>query len=72
MLQKKAVLFQYVSLSNKKQFGLDFDKPQNMSDWYRHPMDPSPDQYGYSGEGGRQQQQHQTNPRQKNAMTAAV
>uniref|UniRef100_A0A4W6G1B5 Par-3 family cell polarity regulator beta b n=2 Tax=Lates calcarifer TaxID=8187 RepID=A0A4W6G1B5_LATCA len=39
---------------------------------YRHPMDPSPDQYGYSGEGGRQQQQHQTNPRQKNAMTAAV
>ncbi|GLD59105.1 partitioning defective 3 homolog B isoform X1 [Lates japonicus] len=39
---------------------------------YRHLMDPSPDQYGYSGEGGRQQQQHQTNPRQKNAMTAAV
>ncbi|XP_032385446.1 partitioning defective 3 homolog B isoform X2 [Etheostoma spectabile] len=39
---------------------------------YRHLVDPSPDQYGYTGEGGRQQQQHQTNPRQKNAMTAAV
>ncbi|XP_056244821.1 partitioning defective 3 homolog B isoform X5 [Seriola aureovittata] len=39
---------------------------------YRHLMDPGPDQYGYTGEGGRQQQQHQTNPRQKNAMTAAV
>nr|XP_046260850.1 partitioning defective 3 homolog B isoform X2 [Scatophagus argus] len=39
---------------------------------YRHLVDPSPDQYGYAGEGGRQQQQHQTNPRQKNAMTAAV
>ncbi|KAM9850884.1 partitioning defective 3 homolog B isoform 2-T2 [Aulostomus maculatus] len=47
---------------------------------YRHLMEPSPDQYGYTGEGGRrqqqqqqqQQQQHQTNPRQKNAMTAAV
>ncbi|KAM9347493.1 partitioning defective 3 homolog B-like [Symphorus nematophorus] len=39
---------------------------------YRHMVDPSPDQYGYTGEGGRQQQQHQTNPRQKNAMTAAV
>ncbi|XP_029385907.1 partitioning defective 3 homolog B-like isoform X3 [Echeneis naucrates] len=39
---------------------------------YRHPVDPSPDQYSYAGEGGRQQQQHQTNPRQKNAMTAAV
>ncbi|XP_068557781.1 partitioning defective 3 homolog B-like [Cebidichthys violaceus] len=39
---------------------------------YRHLVDPSPDQYVYTGEGGRQQQQHQTNPRQKNAMTAAV
>ncbi|XP_068429061.1 partitioning defective 3 homolog B isoform X2 [Clinocottus analis] len=39
---------------------------------YRHMVDPSPDQYIYTGEGGRQQQQHQTNPRQKNAMTAAV
>ncbi|KAF1382340.1 hypothetical protein PFLUV_G00142750 [Perca fluviatilis] len=39
---------------------------------YRHLVDPSPDQYGYTGEGGRQQQQHQANPRQKNAMTAAV
>ncbi|XP_076602552.1 partitioning defective 3 homolog B-like isoform X1 [Chaetodon auriga] len=39
---------------------------------YRHLVDPNPDQYGYTGEGGRQQQQHQTNPRQKNAMTAAV
>ncbi|XP_071328811.1 partitioning defective 3 homolog B isoform X3 [Trachinotus anak] len=39
---------------------------------YRHLVDPSPDQYGYTGEGGRQQQQHQTNTRQKNAMTAAV
>ncbi|XP_044072439.1 partitioning defective 3 homolog B isoform X2 [Siniperca chuatsi] len=39
---------------------------------YRHLVDPSHDQYGYTGEGGRQQQQHQTNPRQKNAMTAAV
>ncbi|XP_070693843.1 partitioning defective 3 homolog B isoform X2 [Pempheris klunzingeri] len=39
---------------------------------YRHLVDPSPDQYSYTGEGGRQQQQHQTNPRQKNAMTAAV
>ncbi|XP_059198420.1 partitioning defective 3 homolog B isoform X2 [Centropristis striata] len=37
---------------------------------YRHLVDPSSDQYGYTGEGGRQQ--HQTNPRQKNAMTAAV
>ncbi|TNN72104.1 hypothetical protein EYF80_017681 [Liparis tanakae] len=35
-------------------------------------VDPSPDQYVYTGEAGRQQQQHQTNPRQKNAMTAAV
>lgn len=34
-------------------------------------VDPGPDQYGYTGDG-RQQQQHQTNPRQKNAMTAAV
>ncbi|XP_034417137.1 partitioning defective 3 homolog B [Cyclopterus lumpus] len=39
---------------------------------YRHLVDPSPDQYVYTGEGGRQQQQHQTNPRLKNAMTAAV
>ncbi|XP_045910850.1 partitioning defective 3 homolog B isoform X1 [Micropterus dolomieu] len=39
---------------------------------YRHLVDPGPEQYGYTGEGGRQQQQHQTNPRQKNAMTAAV
>ncbi|XP_078030502.1 partitioning defective 3 homolog B-like isoform X6 [Epinephelus lanceolatus] len=39
---------------------------------YRHLMDPSPDHYGYTGKEGRQQQQHQTNPRQKNAMTAAV
>ncbi|XP_035532385.1 partitioning defective 3 homolog B isoform X2 [Morone saxatilis] len=39
---------------------------------YRHLVDPSSDQYGYTGEGGRQQQQHQTNSRQKNAMTAAV
>ncbi|XP_054471402.1 partitioning defective 3 homolog B isoform X2 [Anoplopoma fimbria] len=39
---------------------------------YRHLVDPSQDQYVYTGEGGRQQQQHQTNPRQKNAMTAAV
>ncbi|XP_061782573.1 partitioning defective 3 homolog B isoform X1 [Nerophis lumbriciformis] len=35
---------------------------------YRHLVDSGPDQYGYNGEGGR----HQTNPRQKNAMTAAV
>ncbi|XP_034550568.1 partitioning defective 3 homolog B-like [Notolabrus celidotus] len=39
---------------------------------YRHMVDHSPDQYGYIKEGGRQQQQHQTNQRQKNAMTAAV
>ncbi|XP_065817950.1 partitioning defective 3 homolog B isoform X1 [Labrus bergylta] len=39
---------------------------------YRHMVNPSPDQYGYTGEGGRQQPQHQTNQRQKNAMTAAV
>ncbi|XP_033990188.1 partitioning defective 3 homolog B isoform X1 [Trematomus bernacchii] len=39
---------------------------------YRHMVDPGPDQYGYPGEGGRQQHQNQTNPRQKNAMTAAV
>ncbi|XP_077947363.1 partitioning defective 3 homolog B-like isoform X4 [Gasterosteus aculeatus] len=39
---------------------------------YRRPVDPSADQYVYTGEGGRQPQQHQTNPRQKNAMTAAV
>ncbi|XP_049450233.1 partitioning defective 3 homolog B-like isoform X2 [Epinephelus fuscoguttatus] len=39
---------------------------------YRHLVDPSPDHYGYTGKEGRQQQQHQTNPRQKNAMTAAV
>ncbi|XP_062258105.1 partitioning defective 3 homolog B isoform X2 [Platichthys flesus] len=41
---------------------------------YRHLVDPGPDQYSYTGEVGRQQQQpqHQTNPRQKNAMTAAV
>ncbi|XP_030284431.1 partitioning defective 3 homolog B isoform X1 [Sparus aurata] len=39
---------------------------------YRHHVDPGPEQYGYPGEGGRQQQQHQTNPRQKNPMTAAV
>ncbi|XP_063743937.1 partitioning defective 3 homolog B isoform X2 [Eleginops maclovinus] len=39
---------------------------------YRQMVDPSPDQYGYTGEGGRQQHQNQTNPRQKNAMTAAV
>ncbi|XP_042281771.1 partitioning defective 3 homolog B isoform X2 [Thunnus maccoyii] len=39
---------------------------------YRHMVDPGPDQYGYTGDSGRQQQQHQTNPRQKNAMTAAV
>lgn len=39
---------------------------------YRHLVDPGPDQYVYTGEGGREQQQHQTNPRQKNAMTAAV
>ncbi|XP_077393283.1 partitioning defective 3 homolog B-like isoform X2 [Festucalex cinctus] len=39
---------------------------------YRHLVDPSPEQYGYTGESGRQQHQHQTNPRQKNAMTAAV
>ncbi|XP_051937401.1 partitioning defective 3 homolog B isoform X2 [Hippocampus zosterae] len=40
---------------------------------YRHlGGDPSPEQYGYTGETGRQQHQHQTNPRQKNAMTAAV
>lgn len=38
----------------------------------RHMMDHSPEQYGYIREGGRQQQQHQTNQRQKNAMTAAV
>ncbi|XP_019125140.2 partitioning defective 3 homolog B isoform X3 [Larimichthys crocea] len=38
----------------------------------RHLVDPGPDQYVYTGEGGREQQQHQTNPRQKNAMTAAV
>ncbi|KAF3842916.1 hypothetical protein F7725_001765 [Dissostichus mawsoni] len=37
-----------------------------------HMVDPGPDQYGYPGEGGRQQHQNQTNPRQKNAMTAAV
>ncbi|XP_049583325.1 partitioning defective 3 homolog B isoform X1 [Syngnathus scovelli] len=39
---------------------------------YRHLADPSPEQYGYTSESGRQQHQHQTNPRQKNAMTAAV
>ncbi|XP_019737980.1 partitioning defective 3 homolog B isoform X2 [Hippocampus comes] len=39
---------------------------------YRHLGDPSPEQYGYTGETGRQQHQHKTNPRQKNAMTAAV
>uniref|UniRef100_UPI0037E8FC59 partitioning defective 3 homolog B isoform X2 n=1 Tax=Semicossyphus pulcher TaxID=241346 RepID=UPI0037E8FC59 len=39
---------------------------------YRHLVDPGPDHYGYTGDGGRQPQQHQTNPRQKNAMTAAV
>ncbi|KAM8855363.1 partitioning defective 3 homolog B-like isoform 2-T2 [Spinachia spinachia] len=39
---------------------------------YRRLADPGPDQYLYAGEGGRQPQQHQTNPRQKNAMTAAV
>ncbi|XP_061647250.1 partitioning defective 3 homolog B isoform X1 [Phyllopteryx taeniolatus] len=39
---------------------------------YRHLVDPSPEQYGYTGDSGRQQQQHQANPRQKNAMTAAV
>ncbi|XP_068184766.1 partitioning defective 3 homolog B isoform X2 [Antennarius striatus] len=39
----------------------------------RQPMEPSPNQYGYTGEGGRQQQQqHQTNLRQKTAVTAAV
>ncbi|XP_019945636.2 partitioning defective 3 homolog B isoform X1 [Paralichthys olivaceus] len=37
---------------------------------YRHLVDPGPDQYSYTVEVGRQQ--HQTNPRQKNAMTAAV
>ncbi|XP_061698354.1 partitioning defective 3 homolog B-like isoform X1 [Syngnathoides biaculeatus] len=39
---------------------------------YRHLTDPSPEQYGYTGDAGRPQQQHQTDPRQKNAMTAAV
>ncbi|XP_074550689.1 partitioning defective 3 homolog B-like isoform X2 [Halichoeres trimaculatus] len=39
---------------------------------YRHMVDHSPEQYNYIGEGRRQQQQHQTNQRQKNAMTAAV
>nr|XP_057937707.1 partitioning defective 3 homolog B isoform X2 [Doryrhamphus excisus] len=39
---------------------------------YRHLVDPGPDQYVYSGETGRRQHQHQADPRQKNAMTAAV
>ncbi|XP_054642837.1 partitioning defective 3 homolog B isoform X2 [Dunckerocampus dactyliophorus] len=39
---------------------------------YRHLVDPGPDQYVYSGESGRRKDQHQTNSRQKNAMTAAV
>ncbi|XP_057708034.1 partitioning defective 3 homolog B-like isoform X2 [Corythoichthys intestinalis] len=39
---------------------------------YRHLVDPKPEQFSYTGESGRQQHQHQTNPRQKNAMTAAV
>ncbi|KAM4609166.1 LOW QUALITY PROTEIN: partitioning defective 3 homolog B-like [Polymixia lowei] len=41
---------------------------------YRHPREPSPDQYGYIAEGGRHQHPHQNqpNPRQKNPMTAAV
>ncbi|XP_034042512.1 partitioning defective 3 homolog B-like isoform X2 [Thalassophryne amazonica] len=38
---------------------------------YRHLGDPSPDQFGYTGKGGGQQQ-HQPNSRQKNPMTAAV
>ncbi|XP_068602336.1 partitioning defective 3 homolog B [Brachionichthys hirsutus] len=38
---------------------------------YRQLMEPSSHQYGYAGEEGRRQQ-HQTNPRQKNAVTAAV
>ncbi|XP_062416560.1 partitioning defective 3 homolog B-like [Pungitius pungitius] len=39
---------------------------------YRRLAGPGPDQYAHAGEGGRQQQQHRTNPRQKNAVTAAV
>ncbi|XP_054871174.1 partitioning defective 3 homolog B isoform X3 [Amphiprion ocellaris] len=37
---------------------------------YRHQLEPSTVWYDYTGDGERQQ--HQTNPRQKNAMTAAV
>lgn len=50
----------------------------NESKWliaYRHLGDPGPDHFGYPGEGGRRQQppqQHQTNSRQKNPLTAAV
>ncbi|XP_029980366.1 partitioning defective 3 homolog B-like isoform X3 [Sphaeramia orbicularis] len=39
---------------------------------YRHLMDPSPNQYVFTVDGGRQRQQHQTNPGMKSPMTAAV
>ncbi|XP_077473613.1 partitioning defective 3 homolog B-like [Stigmatopora argus] len=39
---------------------------------YRHLVDPNPEQYIYTEESGRRQHQPQTNPRQKNGMTAAV